>query len=161
MHTQRILFALAAASTACATGGSSGAGSAPSPAVQGVLERAATTQPPAPPARPAAPTPPPAPKDINPVGAYGLNLVAQGNAIAVTLRIERRQDGSLGGTVSSEVIPVLPVTGVEVAGNAIKVYVTGPGGESVVLNLIVEGDDVRGDWSMGSDGSQLSGKKLP
>ena len=165
MIQRSLAVAIVVASTACASPASTGAGSAPSPAVQGVLERAATTQPPAPapaPAKSAAPAPAAEPKEMSPLGTYLLNLTAQGNQISVTLLIARRQDGTIGGSITSDVLPeALPVNSVEVSGKTMKVYVTGPNSASVVLNMILDGDIVSGDWSMGGDGSAISGKKLP
>ena len=100
-------------------------------------------------------------KDIDPVGTYSVNLTAQGNPLTVTAKIERRADGSLGGSVTSDVTPPLAINSVRVNGKTMRVSVTGPNGEEAILNLTLDGDQLSGDWTMGNDGSPVSGKKLP
>ena len=90
-----------------------------------------------------------------------INLVAGGNPLTVTARIEKKTDGTFGGNVTSDVTPPLPINWVKVDGKSLKLSVTGPDGTEAVINLTVEGDDVTGEWTMGADGSKVTGKKLP
>ena len=140
-----------------------GAGACAPPSTSGAVA------PPSPQLAPASPAAAPQPsavsssnvKDIDPVGTYSVNLTAQGNPLTVTAKIERRADGSLGGSVTSDVTPPLSINSVLVNGKTMRVSVTGPNGEEAILNLTLDGDQLSGDWTMGNDGSPVSGKKLP
>ena len=150
MTIRRSFLLLAACGTAaCASPASTGAASSPAPTMPTAGQQ--SSMPPAPP--PVA--------DIDPVGTYAVNLTAQGNPMSVNAKIERRPDGGYGGTVTSDVTPPLPITSVRVKGKTMRVAVNGPDGVEAILNLTVDGDLVSGDWKMGSDGSAVSGKKLP
>jgi hypothetical protein len=114
------------------------------------------------PAAPAAPaTPKDSTKDIDPTGTYTVYLTAQGNAMTTTTRIDKRTDGTYGGTVNGDGIPPLPITSVTVAGNKVRVALTAPDGGEAVISMIITGDDISGEWSMANDGSKISGKKSP
>jgi hypothetical protein len=117
---------------------------------------------------PDKPTPPPtaavvtdSTKDIDPVGTYTVYLTAQGNAMTTTTRIDKRTDGTYGGTVNGDGIPPLPVTSVTVTGNKVKLSLTAPDGSEAIISMVITGDDITGDWSMAGDGSKISGKKSP
>lgn len=121
---------------------------------------------------PDKPTPPPAPttpaatatdttKDIDPVGTYTVYLTAQGNAMTTSTRIDKRPDGTYTGTVSGDGIPPLPVTSVTVTGNKVRVSLTAPDGGEAIIEMVVKGDDITGQWSMANDGSTITGKKSP
>jgi hypothetical protein len=117
------------------------------------------------PDKPAAPATPAATtdstKDIDPVGTYTVYLTAQGNAMTTTTRIDKRPDGTWGGTVNGDGIPPLPVTSVTVVRNKVKLSLTAPDGGEAIIEMIVTGDDITGQWSMANDGSKISGKKSP
>ncbi len=100
-------------------------------------------------------------KDIDPVGTYTVYLTAQGNAMTTTTRIDKRTDGTYGGTVNGDGIPPLPVTSVTVTGNKVKLSLTAPDGSEAVISMIITGDDITGEWSMANDGSKITGKKSP
>jgi hypothetical protein len=110
---------------------------------------------------------PPAPaatdstKDIDPVGTYTVYLTAQGNAMTTTTRIDKKADGTYTGTVNGDGLPPLPVNSVTVTGNRVKLSVTAPDGSEAIIDMIVKGDDITGQWSMANDGSTISGKKTP
>jgi hypothetical protein len=120
---------------------------------------------PTPPATPAAPATPATPadstKDIDPVGTYTVYLTAQGNAMTTTTRIDKKPDGGYSGTVNGDGIPPLPVNSVTVTGNHVKLSVTAPDGSEAIIEMIVTGDDITGQWSMANDGSAITGKKTP
>jgi len=143
------LFVLAAAATI--------ASAAPrSAASQAIPDR------PAPPATPAAPaTPADSTKDIDATGTYTVYLTAQGNAMTTTTRIDKKPDGSYTGTVNGDGIPPLPVNSVTVTGNRVKLSVTAPDGTEAIIDMIVKGEDITGNWSMANDGSAITGKKTP
>jgi hypothetical protein len=115
---------------------------------------------------PDKPAPPPAvvtdtTKDIDPVGTYVCYITAGGNAMTTTTRIDKRADGTYGGTVNGDGIPPLPVNTVTVTGNKVKLSVTAPDGGEAIIEMWIKGDDITGQWSMANDGSNLTGKKSP
>jgi hypothetical protein len=114
---------------------------------------------PAPPAAPA--TAKDSTKDVDPAGTYTVYLTAQGNAMTTTTRIDKRTDGTYGGTVNGDGIPPLPITSVTVSGNKVRVALTSPDGGEAVISMIITGDDITGEWSMANDGSKITGKKNP
>ena len=137
------------AAVACAGGGGSAPASAPSP----TPATTATVIAEANAARPNA-------RDIDPVGTYQVNLTAQGSPMTLTAKIDKRSNG-WGGQVTGEGVPLLPVKSVTVKGNTMKVVVTAPDGTDAIINIILTGSDISGDWSMTGDGSKITGKKLP
>ncbi|MFI5231014.1 MAG: hypothetical protein ACHQSE_00755 [Gemmatimonadales bacterium] len=100
-------------------------------------------------------------KDVDPVGTYTVYLTAQGNAMTTTTRIDKNADGTYTGTVNGDGIPQLPVNSVTVKGNKVKLSVTAPDGSEAIINMILNGDDITGDWSMANDGSTITGKRVP
>src|SRR5258708_3950516 len=110
---------------------------------------------------PAAPTAADSVKDIDPVGTYTVYLTAQGNAMTTTTRIDKKEGGGWTGTINGEGIPPLPITSVTVAKNKVRVALTAPDGSEAVIEMIVVGEDVTGQWSMANDGSKITGKKAP
>lgn len=110
---------------------------------------------------PATPAATDSTKDIDPVGTYTVYLTAQGNAMTTTTRIDKSADGTYTGTVNGDGIPPLPVNSVTVTGNRVKISVTAPDGSEAIIDMIVKGDDITGQWSMANDGSTITGKKTP
>ncbi len=100
-------------------------------------------------------------KDIDPTGTYTVYLTAQGNAMTTTTRIDKRTDGTYGGTVNGDGIPPLPVNTVTVSGNKVKLSITAPDGSEAIIDMVITGDDITGQWSMANDGSKITGKKSP
>ena len=116
----------------------------------------------------AIPDKPPAPaaatdttKDIDPVGTYTVYLTAQGNAMTTTTRIDKKPDGTYGGTVNGDGIPPLPVISVTVTHNKVRLSITAPDGGEAIIEMFIKGDDITGQWWMANDGSNLTGKKSP
>lgn len=100
-------------------------------------------------------------KDIDAVGTYTVYLTAQGNAMTTTTRIDKKADGTYTGTVNGDGIPPLPVNTVTVTGNRVKLSITAPDGSEAIIDMIIKGDDITGQWSMANDGSTITGKKSP
>jgi hypothetical protein len=100
-------------------------------------------------------------KDIDAVGTYTVYLTAQGNAMTTSTRIDKKPDGSYTGTVTGDGIPPLPVNSVTVTGNKVKLSVTAPDGTEAIIEMIIKGEDITGQWSMANDGSAITGKKSP
>lgn len=100
-------------------------------------------------------------KDIDPVGTYTVYLTAQGNPMTTTTRIDKKPDGSYTGFVNGDGIPQLPVNSVTVTGNKVKLSVTAPDGSEAIIEMVIKGEDITGQWSMANDGSTITGKKAP
>ena len=100
-------------------------------------------------------------KDIDPVGTYTAYLTAGGNAMTTVTTIEKRADGTYGGTVTGDGIPPLPVNSVTVTKNKIHLSISAPDGSEALIDMWITGDDITGSWSMAGDGSSLTGKKSP
>lgn len=114
---------------------------------------------------PDKPAPPPsAPdttKNVDPTGTYTVYLTAGGSAMTTTTRIDKKPDGTYGGTVNGDGIPPLPVNSVTVTGNKIRLSVTAPDGGEAIIEMWLTGEDITGQWWMANDGSNLTGKKSP
>jgi hypothetical protein len=145
------LFVLAAAATIA------------SAAPRNVASQAIPDKPTPPPPAPAAPAAPATDttKNIDPVGTYTVYLTAGGNAMTTTTRIDKNADGTYTGTVNGDGIPPLPVTSVTVTGNKVRLSITAPDGGEAIIEMVVKGDDITGQWSMANDGSTITGKKSP
>jgi len=110
---------------------------------------------------PAPATPADSLKDIDPVGTYTVYLTVQGNAMTTTTRIDKKEGGGWTGTVNGEGLPPLPVNSVTVTKNKVKLSISTPDGTEAIIEMLVNGEDVTGQWSMANDGSKLTGKKSP
>ena len=100
-------------------------------------------------------------KDIDPVGTYTVYLTAQGNAMTTPTRIDKKEGGGYTGTVQGDGIPPLPVTSVTVTKNKVRLSITAPDGSEAIIEMLVNGEDITGQWSMANDGSRITGKKSP
>ena len=140
------LLALAAAATI--------AGAAPR-----IVSSQAIPDKPATPAAPAAAAD--TTKDVDPAGTYTTYLTAQGTAMTTVTKIEKRADGTYGGTVTGDGIPPLPVNSVTVTRNRIHLSVSAPDGSEALIDMWLTGEDFTGEWSMAGDGSKITGKKRP
>jgi hypothetical protein len=99
--------------------------------------------------------------EIDPVGTYDLTVVVQGTAMGSTVKIEKKADATLGGTVTTQAYGTFPIEAVKVSGKTMTISITSQDGGSISISLTLEGDQVTGEWSMANDGSKITGKKLP
>jgi len=99
--------------------------------------------------------------EFNPVGTYNLEITAQGNAMTVQAVVEKKEDGTFGGTLTGDAFPPLTIKSVAVADRNVKLTVIAPdGGDALVDITVDENNDVAGQWSMTGDGSKVTGKKI-
>jgi hypothetical protein len=113
---------------------------------------------------PAPVTPPPAADsvaNVDPVGTYAIDLPMQGNTLALTTKIEKKADGTYGGTVNAEGIPELPINSVKVTGKSIRVSIAVPDGSEAVMTLVLDGNQVSGEVTQSGQSTGVTGKKLP
>lgn len=118
------------------------------------------TQAPAPMAAPvaAAPAPPPKPAPLNPVGAYEFATEVNGAPMKGNLTITGSA-GAYGGKMTSDIMPELPITSVSVDGQIVKLLADTPQG-TVTITLTFTGDTFAGNWELGGQGGNLTGKRV-
>lgn len=126
-------------------------------AVLAVACRPATPPAPAPAAAVAAPTP--APIDV--AGRWALVLEAQGQAIEVIMELRKISEGEYAGSATSQVFPPVTLTKASLSGNRLTIHSPAPTGDVAVFNLVVDGDNMTGDWSMPGMGSGVRGRRIP
>ena len=137
MQTLR-LIPIAALLAACA--------SAPDPAPQ------ATTAP----QQPAARTQTTA--VVDPVGSYEFTTVVDGQTVTGTMHIQGTP-GNYKGRILTNVFPEIPIVGASVETNVINVRANMPEGE-LTLRMVMDGMNFNGNWALGADSGDFSGKKL-
>ena len=87
--------------------------------------------------------------------------MAEGATVKFTTKIVRNADGSFGGVVASQAYGEMPIASLAVSGKTVTFSITTADGTPVSVKFTVEGDQVTGEWSTGSDGWTIKGKKLP
>jgi hypothetical protein len=112
----------------------------------------------APAAAPAAMTPPPAPA-VDPVGRWSLSLEAQGQMIDLVMEITKTGE-VLSGSASSSMFPTMPLSRVVLTGNRLVVDAPTPMGTVATFDLMIEGDNISGEWATSGMGSRVSGRRL-
>lgn len=132
-----LLFAVAACR------GSSGAATEPTP----MMAPAA-----------AAPAPPPAPA-ADPVGRWALSLEAQGQMIELVMDIAKAGEG-YSGSASSNMFPTMALSRVVLTGNRLVVDAPTPMGTVATFDLLIEGDNLSGEWATSGMGSRVTGRRL-
>ena len=109
----------------------------------------------------AAQAPAPAAGDIDPVGTYELSLSVQGAAISSTIKVEKGSDAAFSGTVTTEAYGTFRIASLKVSGSTITIGISTQDGSPVTISLVLDGNQVTGEWTMANDGSRITGKKLP
>ena len=97
---------------------------------------------------------------VDPVGAYEFATTVDGQTVTGTLHIEGAP-GAYKGRILTSVFPEIPVVGATVENNnVINVKANMPDGE-LTLRMVMEGMNFKGNWTLGADGGEFNGKKLP
>lgn len=109
------------------------------------------------PAQPAAAKPSTA--VVDPVGAYEFSTVVDGQTVTGTLHVEGTP-GNYKGRIVTSVFPEIPVVGATVEANVVTVKGSMPDGE-LNIRMVMDGMNFKGNWTLGSDGGEFNGKKLP
>jgi hypothetical protein len=105
-----------------------------------------------------APAPAPAPAALNAVGTYSFATEVNGTPVAGTL-VVTRANNVWGGKLTSDVFPEIPVTGVVVEGQTMKIAAESPNGSvSIIMNF--SGNDYTGTWELGGLTGPVSGKRI-
>jgi hypothetical protein len=96
---------------------------------------------------------------VDPVGAYEFATVVDGQTITGTLHVEGTP-GNYKGRIITTAFPEIPVIGASVESNIVNVKASMPDGE-LNIRMVMEGMNFKGNWTLGSDGGEFNGKKLP
>jgi hypothetical protein len=102
----------------------------------------------------------PAEMAANPVGRWSVSLVAQGQMFDFVMDLAAAGNGTYTGTVTSQAFPTMPVSGATLTGNRLQFTVVAPTGDNATFDLVIEGDNLSGDWAMPGDGSKVSGRRI-
>jgi hypothetical protein len=95
----------------------------------------------------------------DPVGSYEFTTVVDGQTVTGTMHIEG-VPGNYKGRILTSVFPEIPVIGASAEANVINVKGSMPDGE-LNLRMVMEGTNFKGNWTLGADGGEFNGKKLP
>lgn len=107
-----------------------------------------------------APTPQPVVAAVpDPVGSYEFATAVDGQVVAGTMTITG-VPGAYQGRILTNMFPEIPVTSAVVEGQNMIVRGTMPDGE-LTLNLKFSGANFTGNWAIGGQSGDFSGKKLP
>ena len=98
----------------------------------------------------------------DPVGKYAASVVVQGQPADFELVIEKKEDGSLGGTMSNPNYGTSVISSLKVEGRTVKMVIATPQGVAANIEFtLLEDNTVDGSWSMEGDGGKVTGKKSP
>ena len=102
------------------------------------------------------------PAALDPVGKYSVQAVVQGQAADFELAIEKKEDGTFGGTLSNPNYGQSIIASLKIEGRTMKMVLATPQGVEAVADLTVAADGtIDGTWSMQGDGGKMTGKKNP
>jgi hypothetical protein len=96
---------------------------------------------------------------INPVGAYEFTTVVDGQTVTGTMHVEGTP-GNYKGRIVTSVFPEIPIVGASVESNIVNLKASMPDGE-LAIRMVMEGANFKGNWTLGSDSGEMTGKKLP
>lgn len=100
------------------------------------------------------------PAAIDPVGKYAVSTLVQGQPADFEMIIEKKDDGSYGGTMSNPNYGTSVISSLKVEGRTMKIVLATPQGTEAGLEVTLKEDNtIDGSWSMEGDGGKLTGKK--
>ncbi len=99
------------------------------------------------------------PAMLDPVGTFNFSSQMGGGNFDGVIRITRQEGGAYTGTVSTPVTGELPVKGVDVQGERIRVTASGRHGDAVI-NLHRSGRDLTGNWAYAGETGVLTGRHV-
>ncbi len=98
--------------------------------------------------------------DVDPVGRYELQATMRNAPASLVARIERLEDGSLGGELSGTSINTVRIVDVRVADSTVRFSVFATETVKADFRMVLSGDRVTGEWSMPGDGSPVTGRRV-
>ena len=97
---------------------------------------------------------------IDPVGNYTISTVVQGQAADFEMIVQKKEDGSFGGTLSNPDFGTSIISSLKVEGRTMKIVLATPQGVEALAELtLAEDNSIDGSWSMQGDGGKMTGKK--
>lgn len=100
---------------------------------------------------------PKGPPPFDPAGSYSYQAEAQGQRVGGQMTISGLE-GSYSGQITSDMLPPISITSVEVVDNLVTVIAAGPEGE-LYIQMTMDGAAFTGSWSMGGMGGSFEGRK--
>lgn len=112
-----------------------------------------------------APTPQPvvqtpASPPLTPAGNYEFSTVVEGQTITGTMQITGTP-GAYSGRILTNMFPEIPVVGATVEGRKVIVKASMPDGELTINMNFGEGLNFTGNWELGGQTGNFTGRKLP
>lgn len=102
----------------------------------------------------------PAAAPLNPVGNYQFQvLLPDGNAIGGQFMI-KGEAGKWEGTITSDVAPTAPISGIGVEGQVLMFTINAPDGAALPLRLTFTGNDFSGQLSFQGMDMVVAGKRV-
>ena len=102
----------------------------------------------------------PAPAPLDPVGNYQFQvLLPDGNAIGGQFAI-KGEPGKWEGTISSDVAPAAPLSGIAVEGQVLLFNINAPDGSTLPLRLTFTGQDFSGQLNFQGMDMMVAGKRV-
>ena len=98
--------------------------------------------------------------DVDPVGRYELQATMRNAPASLVARIERLEDGSLGGELAGNSINAVHIVDVRVADSTVRFSVFATETVKADFRMVLSGDRVTGEWSMPGDGSPITGRRV-
>ena len=102
----------------------------------------------------------PAPAPLDPVGNYQFQvLLPDGNAIGGQFAI-KGEPGKWEGTITSDVAPAAPISGIAVEGQVLLFNINAPDGSTLPLRLTFTGQDFSGQLNFQGMDMMVAGKRV-
>jgi hypothetical protein len=95
---------------------------------------------------------------MNPVGRYEFNTIVNGQPMSGVLIVEG-QPGAYTGSMESNMIPHASIKSVAVDGQQVVVVIPVPQGD-VTITMNMNGDAFTGNWAIGGQTGDISGRKV-
>ena len=102
---------------------------------------------------------PPAPPPADPVGRWTMSLEAQGQMVELVMEIAKAGEGYTG-SASSNMFPTMALSRVVLTGNRLVVDAPTPMGTVATFDLLIDGDNMTGEWATSGMGSRVTGRRL-
>jgi hypothetical protein len=100
-------------------------------------------------------------QDLNPVGEYTFETAVQSEPVTGTITISGTA-GAWEGTLSATALPeALRLTSVTVRGATVTLTALVPEQGEVLIELVFDGEEFTGTWTLGYDGGDMRGRKKP
>jgi len=100
-------------------------------------------------------------QDLDPIGEYTFETSVQDAPVTGTITISG-VSGDWQGTLAATALPeVLRLTSITVRGTTLTLTAMVPEQGEVFIELVFEGEEFTGTWSLGYDGGEMIGRRKP